>query len=565
MKKVFTLLMAFVAIAGTARADVEWSIWEGTNTDNVYIPKDLIASMEVGDKIIVGFSQTDNGQDGELCIGWNTIAYSGMGDNYSNYFDYTNNIVTINITETLKNQVAGSASYLEYYWYSGDSEDSGWKTRETTSAGDLRIRANGSLEFSSIILKKKKSFIVKSYDVSAKITNWSGSTNVYPSGLTSDDYLYFDATVDDTQSDWQAQLGGLGTIGVVGGFWFPVTTYYSTLNSSGTYLNGKYINVTGMKQYHPVNSFSIGSIGYATFSADQQVTAPASVKAYKGNISGDKLVLTQFTNNVIPANTGAIIAGEEGAVLEFTASSESSSETSDLIACTSSTDVTTLDSKYDYYILYNNPTAGNTYLSLTDLNCGWNSSYDSSTKTITFDDKWKGRGWGWNFDYSDYSKVVVEFESAAKSGALKVQYNDDDKNPTTETADYAEGATSVEISLNSSLKNNIYQIYLTASEASTLTLTNAYLVSNAGSQKAEFRKTNSGTLAANKAYLKISKGSGSRLSIVFADDDETAAISTVGKAGERATNDRIYTLSGQEVKGVKKGLYVKNGKKYYVK
>jgi hypothetical protein len=406
---------------------------------------------------------------------------------------------------------------------------------------------------------------VKSYNYTASIGNYSDGINVYPQGLTSDDYLYFNATTNNSANYWQARLGDLGIIGVVGGFWFPVTTYYSTLNTSGAYLDGYYINVTGMKQYHPVNSFKIGSIGMATFSADQEVTVPEGLTAYKATISGDNVSLTQFTGNVIPANTGAIIKGAEGSVLEFIASSTGSAESSDLKACTTATNVSSLAaSGYDLYVLYNNPTGGNTQLDLTNLNCGWDSSYDPGTKTITFEDEWKGRGWGWNFDYSGYSKVVVEFKSANKSGNLNVQYNNDGSY-TTESANYDEGATSVEINLNASLKSKIYQIYLSASAASTLTLTNAYLVPNSGSQKAEFRKTTSGTLAANKAYLKLSSSSPARLSIVFNDDDsETTGVLDVQKHTTQSDNV-YYNLRGMQVDKPTKGLYIMNGKKVIVK
>ncbi len=562
-------MLLVLAMVGTAKADVEWSIWEGTNTDNVYIPKGLIASMEVGDTIIVSFSQTNDGKDGEIDIDWKTIVYSGMGEDYSNYFDYTNNIVTINITETLKNQVAGSASYTEYYY------DSEWKTRETTAGGDLRIKANGSLQFSSIILKKNKSFIVKSYDVSATITSWSGGTNVSPSGLTSDDYLYFNATIDGSKSNWQAQLGDLGTIGVVGGFWFPVTTYYSTLNASGAYLNGNYINVTGMKQYHPVSSFSIGSIGYATFSADQQVTAPNTVTAYKATVNGSSVTLTPFTNNVIPANTGAIIAGNEGAVLEFTASSESTIETSDLIACTTATDVTTLaESGYNLYVLYPGTGESETELSLSTLLenfGGWNSSitWNSSTYTATYTEQTGNGEGGWvGANWSAYDKLKLNFSSNTldADATFYVAYNG--HNEATTQATLSQGSTSsIEIELNSDYKGAIgnFSMYSNATSGS-VTFESAALIDNDGATVAEFRKTSSGTLAANKAYLKISSSPASpapSLSISFDGMGNTTGISNVQKTV--VEDNRIYNLNGQEVKNAGKGIFIKNGKKYIIK
>lgn len=568
MKKLFLLLFSVLAFTSQVRADVEWSIWEGENTDNVYIPKDLVAKMEVGDKIFVSFEQTDEGQDGDLLIDWNTIAYNYMGEGYADYFDYTNNIVTITITETLKNQVAGTAAYTKYYW------DNEWKTEEVTKAGDLRIRANGSLKFTRIVLQKQKSFIVKSYDVTASIENYSNGKHVNPQGLTSDDYLYFDATTNNSATYWQAQLGELGTIGVVGGFWFPVTTYYNTLNTEGANLNGYYINVTGMKQYHPVNSFKIGSIGMATFSADQEVTVPDGLTAYKATISGDNVSLTPFNNNVIPANTGAIIAGDEGSVLEFVASSTGSIETSELIACTTATDVSTLTvSGYDLYVLYPGTAESETELSLSTLLGsfgGWNSDigWDSSTYTVTYSKATTGSEGGWvGKDWSGYDYLRLNFSSNTLNddATFYVAYQGHDENTTQATL--AQGTvTTVNIPLDSDYKNSIgnFSMYSHATSGS-LTFDSAALVDSDGATVAEFRKTTSGTLAANKAYLKLASSSPARLSIVFNDDDsETTGVLDVQKHTTQSDNV-YYNLRGMQVDKPTKGLYIMNGKKVFVK
>ena len=554
MKKVFTFLMAVLGFAANVSADVEWTIWEGSVTGgNVQGASKLDFSvLEAGDMIYVygtgTLSKAIYRLSGNDWSTWTHLeSYSPAVADGDNYY----HVVT--------------PEFLTNFNYSSDDTKS-W------AVGNW-----GEGTITKVTIRKGKSMIKTTLSDESK----SSDANDYNitadkfASMVAGDYLYLSASkrskadeksykveFKEGENDWTTYTT----------LWGPTHDAIWQVGSSAIdngikdhplYVYAELYNTAGVAMYHPVPSFSIGSTGYATFSANQEVTAPASVKAYRGTVSGDKLVLTPFTGNVIPANTGAIIAGDEGAVLEFTASSTAASESSELLACTSATTVPSLaEEGYDLYILYNNPTGGNTAFSLSDLNCGWNSSYNAATHTITFDGEWKGRGWGWNFDYSDYSKVVVEFESAAKSGALKVQYNDDNENPTTETADYSEGATSVEIDLNASLKNNISQIYLTASAASTLTLTNAYLVSNSGSQKAEFRKTTSGTLAANKAYLKIAQGSPARLSIAFKDDMPTG-ISTVGK--NVMCDDRLYNLNGQVVKRAGKGLYIKNGKKYLIK
>jgi hypothetical protein len=65
------------------------------------------------------------------------------------------------------------------------------------------------------------------------------------------------------------------------------------------------------------------------------------------------------------------------------------------------------------------------------------------------------------------------------------------------------------------------------------------------------------TVAKDKAYLKVPTGAGTRLSIVFGDED-TTGIQTV----EKTVNDNVvYDLQGRRVAAPQKGLYIVNGKK----
>ena len=582
-KKLILLGLAVLCFASAVKANVEWTIWEGSMNASssgtagqwdrsLYLNNNNFANLSVGDVIYFTLTKNDNasGQAHVVLYYQNTLV---IGEEK-----------TWPETELISIDTDGDCSYtitsdnLKYF--------QGYYGGECTSVEFINFVIKGyDFTLTKVSIKKwNNTSVIKTTlsDAPVQLGAWSGQYEVEASKLSNvqaGDYFYVPATKQMTKDDesavdwWQAQFyynwENLYNVSSVDhDIWAEIQeTDVSNITNNTFRLKGEYYNCSGVYLYHPITSFSIGNIGYATFSAAQEVTAPNSVTAYKGSISGDKLVLTPFTDNVIPANTGAIIAGTEGAVLEFTASATGSTETSDLLANTSATDVTSLPSGYDYYVLYNNPTGGNTALDLSDLNCGWGSSYDSGTKTITFEDEWKGRGWGWNFDYSDYSKVVVEFESAAKSGALKVQYNYD--NDYTETADYAEGATSVEIDLNTSYKNNISQIYLTASAASSLTLTAAYLISNDGSQKAEFRKTTSGTLKANKAYLAIPQGAEVRAFSFAFEDEETTGIEslTLNPRGVRDSESegRIYNLAGQRISKVQKGLNIVNGKKVLVK
>lgn len=89
-------------------------------------------------------------------------------------------------------------------------------------------------------------------------------------------------------------------------------------------------------------------------------------------------------------------------------------------------------------------------LSLTELGDGWDSSYDSNTKTITFTGEWKGRGWWINSElYSNLcNKVVVQF-NAPTTFKVRLQMVYIDANDTEQTIETTnENTTDTELSLN---------------------------------------------------------------------------------------------------------------------
>ena len=123
----------------------------------------------------------------------------------------------------------------------------------------------------------------------------------------------------------------------------------------------------------------------------------------------------------------------------------------------------------------------------------------------------------------------------------------------------------------------IYQLYTTTDDAASVTdnklvgvttrsqiteTDNKYvLYDNNGST--EFRKITANTyLDAYKCYLSTaSSGNAPSLNIVLGGSATTIDTpKTVVK-----TDDRIYTLSGQEVKTPTRGIYIRNGKKYIIK
>lgn len=577
MKKLFLLLFSVLAFTSQVRADVEWTIWEGSINmsttkgewnNSLYLNNNNFKNLAKGDKLHLEFSK-NAGVEGDAQI---ALEYQVEKVNKTNPEDkswphtrfkdiYTS---TSNFDIDITDDILG---YLK------DKDDGTYTYRF------INIVIYGhDYTLTKVSIKKHFSVIKTTLsDADVSLGDWSAQYDVASSKLSNvkaGDYFYVPATKQMTKGDnttavewWQAQFyydkdgwKDLYNVNSVDhDIWAEIQEAdVSNITSNDFHLKGQYYNCTGVYLLHPINSFKIGSIGMATFSADQEVTVPEGLTAYKATVSGNNVTLTPFTNNVIPAGKGAIIKGNEGSIVEFVASNNSSKEDSALQPVTTATEVTTLaDEGYDLYVLYNSPT-GNIPLSLEDLNCGWGSSYNSTNKTITFDSAGQGRGWGWNFDYSDYSKIVVEFESAPSAGVLKVQYNEPENYA--EESGYSAGATSVEIDLNAGKKNSVHQVYLSASTAGTLTLTNAYLVKNG---VPEFRKTESGTIAANKAYLKIPTGTPSKLNIVFAEDEEQQGETTSirNMTNTNVNNNVVYNMNGQRVGSDYKGLVIVNGKK----
>ena len=107
--------------------------------------------------------------------------------------------------------------------------------------------------------------------------------------------------------------------------------------------------------------------------------------------------------------------------------------------------------------------------------------------------------------------------------------------------------------------------YLVGCPTETVLTTNDnyYVLVNNGAT-AEFQRLNEhgATIPAGKAYLNVA-AAGSRLSIIF-DDDNTTSISTIAKSQQPIANS-YYDLQGRRVAQPTKGLYIVNGKKVVVK
>lgn len=160
-------------------------------------------------------------------------------------------------------------------------------------------------------------------------------------------------------------------------------------------------------------------------------------------------------------------------------------------------------------------------LTLSDLGSGWgNSTYDAASKTVTIVDDWSGKGW-WlgKADYSDFDKVVVNFAApTATNGKLVVEYD----NKVNGAAEFAEGATSVELTLDAERKNYVTQFYLQGPAGAQFVLASAY--------------------------------------VCVKDYVATGISQTI--AVPAAKSSKVFNLAGQQVGKSYKGIVIKNGKKY---
>ena len=114
-------------------------------------------------------------------------------------------------------------------------------------------------------------------------------------------------------------------------------------------------------------------------------------------------------------------------------------------------------------------------LSLSAMDYGWSSTYNSSTQTITFESAWAARGWLLNKDLSDYTKAVVEFAVATPcGGVLKAEYAEEQYNE----QGFETGAQRVELVLDETHKSHVVGIFFSTPEAVDLVIKSAYLVKN---------------------------------------------------------------------------------------
>lgn len=128
---------------------------------------------------------------------------------------------------------------------------------------------------------------------------------------------------------------------------------------------------------------------------------------------------------------------------------------------------------------YNNLKAtyptGYSRLPLTNLNSGWSSTYDTEEKMITFTE-YGGRGW-WlgGVDYSDFDKLVVNFDLEPEiDGNVVIVYPNDVTSGS--LGQFKAGTKQVIVPL-SSLKSNVLEIHIEANPG-IIYLQSAFVATN---------------------------------------------------------------------------------------
>ena len=95
--------------------------------------------------------------------------------------------------------------------------------------------------------------------------------------------------------------------------------------------------------------------------------------------------------------------------------------------------------------------------------------------------------------------------------------------------------------------------------------TNCYVLANSAEGIGFYHATEGTTLSKEKAYLDFSGSSVRAFTLSFGDDDVTTGISNI-EADGNAENAPVYDLSGRRIAQPSgRGIYIKNGKKYFVK
>ena len=99
--------------------------------------------------------------------------------------------------------------------------------------------------------------------------------------------------------------------------------------------------------------------------------------------------------------------------------------------------------------------------------------FDLETNIITFSQAWGVKGWWFDsVDFTDWNKVVIEYESEAPFVQVVIEYVDVEDSDSTRVIGQ-DGK--IEAELNPDYKSVVKHLYLQTSEPGTIKLLKAYL------------------------------------------------------------------------------------------
>ena len=153
----------------------------------------------------------------------------------------------------------------------------------------------------------------------------------------------------------------------------------------------------------------------------------------------------------------------------------------------------------------NTPEKTGVNISLTELNEGWNSTYDAATKTITATGEWAARGWYIGDDrYNGKGSITVKFNAVDFPVTLKMEYTNANDEGKSVEAGAAAGETEVVLDIPDNVKT-IEKVYITYQPAGTLALTEATVNDKVVDNRTE-KTLVENTQAISDGDIKVNRG-----------------------------------------------------------
>lgn len=262
----------------------------------------------------------------------------------------------------------------------------------------------------------------------------------------------------------------------------------------------------------------------------------------------------------------------DGATVEMTVTF-----TTDKKFVMTSTNTATDGTKWTYNFTSDNGNnvdlTGESYLTVAlSVNTAWLEVLSTEQTALGLTTTAAGLGWA-----TLYTDKALDFSEASGLTAYTATLDESTNTVTLTEVSNIPANTGVVLKSETTNANTTYAIpviassgtgqgSLTGSVTESLTYSESaekdyYFLAINDEQEAQFTKLTSGTIAAGKAYLEVTKGGARSLRVVFAD--ETQGIESV--SANAVNSDDCYDIQGRRVAQPQKGLYIKNGKKVVMK